>query len=89
MKTVTVSDHLGAAGRAAGNYVTTYAYRDPIYDGRRRDFRGFRDATATVAGDANEPATVTEMHFLTGDCVDEDDSGRCTASTRGPSTTWR
>jgi RHS repeat-associated protein len=82
VKSMTTNDHLDAAGRKAGSYRTEYTYRDPAYDGRRRDFRGFRSATATAIGDASHTARITETQFLTGDCVDEDASGRCAANAR-------
>ena len=45
---VTDSDNLDLAGRPGGNYVTEYSYRDPVYDGRQREFRGFRQATPGI-----------------------------------------
>jgi RHS repeat-associated protein len=69
---VTESDNLNLIGRPAGKYVTTYSYRDPVYDGRQREFRGFRTARATRVGDANSPTSSTESTFLLGECKDEE-----------------
>jgi hypothetical protein len=44
-------DNLEKVGRPAGAYVTEYGYRDPVYEGRERSFRGFREATVRVLGD--------------------------------------
>ncbi|HEU4404456.1 MAG TPA: toxin TcdB middle/N-terminal domain-containing protein [Polyangiaceae bacterium] len=64
-------DHLPAAGGPAGEYVTEYAYRDPVFDGRQREFRGFRSATSKRLGDVNAPTALTASTFLLGECVDE------------------
>jgi RHS repeat-associated protein len=69
---VTEHDNLATVGRPAGDYVTTYEYRDPSFDGRQREFRGFKTARATRVGDANGPTAITESTFLLGECVDED-----------------
>jgi hypothetical protein len=52
---VTERDNLSVVGRPAGEYVTEYTYRDPVYDGVQREFRGFRHAQAKRLGDANSP----------------------------------
>ncbi|RYZ02077.1 MAG: hypothetical protein EOO73_33205 [Myxococcales bacterium] len=70
IKRVTESDNLTVAG-AASNLVTEYAYRDPFYDGRQREFRGFRTALSRRIGDANEATSVVEQQFLLGECQDE------------------
>ncbi len=68
----TEKDNLAIVGRPAGEYVTTYAYRDPLYDGRQREFRGFRSAEVTKIGDLNNPTATTSSIFLLGECKDED-----------------
>ncbi len=71
VKRVIDSENVAIAGVAGHTYVTGYAYRDPVYDGRQREFRGFRSATSTRIGDQNSPSDVTESTFLLGECVDE------------------
>jgi hypothetical protein len=68
---VTENDNLQLIGRAPGKYVTDYRYRDPYYDGRQREFRGFRSVRVTKSGDANSPASTDASTFLLGECVDE------------------
>ncbi len=66
-------DNLGTvAGLAARSYVTEYTYRDPLYDGQQREFRGFGYAEARRLGDDNSPTSLTGSTFLLGECVDED-----------------
>jgi RHS repeat-associated protein len=69
---VTDKDNLDAVGRPGGVYVTQYAYRDPVYDGRQREFRGFRSATATRLGDSNSPTSTTSSTFLLGECQNDE-----------------
>jgi hypothetical protein len=45
VKSTTVRDNLEKIGRTPGRYVTQYEYRDPLYEGRARDFRGFQRAS--------------------------------------------
>jgi RHS repeat-associated protein len=71
VKRVTESDNLTIAGAGPSSYVTEYTYRDPVYEGRQREFRGFRSASARRIGDANSPTDVTESTFLLGECLDE------------------
>ena len=71
VKRVTETDNHAVAGKPAGTYVTEYTYRDPVYEGRQREFRGFRHATAKRIGDDNSPTDITETEFLLGECVDE------------------
>src|SRR6266540_2838954 len=83
VKRVSESDHLGTVGRSAGRYVTEYAYRDAVYDGRQREFRGFRHAESKNIGDDNSPTSTTATDFLLGECKDEkpgDDIDPCSAS---------
>ncbi len=68
---ITEKDNLAIAGRPNGIYVTTYEYRDPVYEGRQREFRGFTSAKVTRVGDANGPTAITESRFLLGECKDE------------------
>src|SRR6185503_11567690 len=49
--------------------VTDYTYRDPVYEGRQREFRGFRRARSRRIGEANSPTDITESTFLLGECV--------------------
>ncbi|HMR08688.1 MAG TPA: hypothetical protein PKA88_23070, partial [Polyangiaceae bacterium] len=56
-------------------YVTEYSYRDPVFEGRQREFRGFKHASAKKIGDENSPTDITETEFLLGECVDETATG--------------
>ncbi len=69
---VTEQDHLDAVGLPAGVYTTQYSYRDAVYDGRQREFRGFRTARARQLGDANSPASTTATTFLLGECKNDE-----------------
>ena len=71
VKRVTETDNHAVAGKPAGTYVTEYTYRDPVFEGRQREFRGFARASAKRIGDDNSPTDVTETQFLLGECVDE------------------
>jgi RHS repeat-associated protein len=71
VKRVTEKDNLTIAGRPPATYVTEYTYRDPVYEGRQREFRGFREAEAKKVGDSNSPTSVTRSVFLLGECRDE------------------
>lgn len=81
-------DNLGKVfGLPARDYVTEYTYRDPIYDGQQREFRGFRYAESKRVGDSNSPSNFTASTFLLGECVDEtpdDGVDACSVSER-----WR
>ncbi len=68
----TEKDNLAIVGRPPGAYVTEYSYSNPVYDGRQREFRGFRDAEVKRIGDANSPTAITSSTFLLGECRDED-----------------
>jgi RHS repeat-associated protein len=81
---VTQSDNLPIAGRPGGQYVTEYTYRDPVYDGRQREFRGFREALETIRGDANSPTSFKRSTFLLGECAAEGGVDHC-----APSERWR
>lgn len=71
VKRVTESDNLSVAGSGPSQYVTEYSYRDPVYEGRQREFRGFKQARSKRVGDANSPTDFTESTFLLGECEDE------------------
>ncbi|MBN1653113.1 MAG: hypothetical protein JXA30_04985, partial [Deltaproteobacteria bacterium] len=68
----TARDNLERIGRPAGVYETEYQYRDPIYDGRTRQFRGFREAVVSMPGDSNYPTAHTRSVFLMGECPTDD-----------------
>ncbi|HKQ70887.1 MAG TPA: toxin TcdB middle/N-terminal domain-containing protein, partial [Polyangiaceae bacterium] len=68
---VKVRDNLERVGRAGGAIVTEYGYRDAVYDGRQREFRGFAQAEARTLGDANSPTSIARSYFLLGECKDE------------------
>src|SRR5690606_9512523 len=53
------------------SYVTEYTYRDPVFEGRQREFRGFKYAEAKKLGDQNSPTSISASHFLLGECADE------------------
>jgi RHS repeat-associated protein len=84
---VTERDQLPVAGGPGGSYVTAYTYRDAVYDGRQREFRGFRAVVSTRAGDDNSPTSSTSTGFLLGDCADDEPppaglTSRCTPAGR-------
>jgi YD repeat-containing protein len=86
VKRVTDSDNISIGG-ASGQYVTEYQYRDPVFEGRQREFRGFSRARSHRLGDANSPSDYTESTFLLGECEDEtptDGVDNCALSER-----WR
>ena len=87
VSTVTVRDNLGAVGRPDGVYVTRYAYRDPVYDGLQREFRGFSRTTVQTAGDANSPTSFTDTSFQLGE---RPAGGECGAiDYTDPANAWR
>lgn len=73
VKRVTEKDNLTIAGRPPATYVTEYTYKNPVYEGRQREFRGFRDVEAKKIGDSNSPTSITRSVFLLGECKDETD----------------
>jgi RHS repeat-associated protein len=73
VKRVTERDNITIRGRPPAEYVTEYEYRDPVYEGRQREFRGFARARARRLGDANSPTDVSESVFLLGECLDPAD----------------
>ncbi|HMR78322.1 MAG TPA: toxin TcdB middle/N-terminal domain-containing protein, partial [Polyangiaceae bacterium] len=75
VKRVTETDNHAVAGKPAASYVTEYSYRDPVFEGRQREFRGFKHASAKKIGDENSPTDITETEFLLGECVDETATG--------------
>ena len=64
---VTVRDNLGTVGRPDGAYVTRYTYKDPVYDGLQREFRGFSRTTVESVGDANSPTSISDTTFELGE----------------------
>jgi RHS repeat-associated protein len=64
-----VRDNLSKVGRSDGVYVTEYRYRDPVFDGRQREFRGFRSAEERRLGDVEAPTSISRSVFLLGECV--------------------
>src|ERR1043165_6148971 len=85
VKRVTESDNLNIAGQGTGKFVTEYQYRDPLFEGRQREFRGFTRARSKRLGDANSPSDFTESAFLLGECEDEtpgDGTDDCSLSER-------
>jgi len=71
----TVRDHLDRVKRPGGAIVTEYQYRDPIFDGKSRDFRGFREAVVRAIGDENSPTLLKRSEFLLGHSSDDQNSG--------------
>lgn len=71
VRRVTESDNLAFAGFTANAIVSEYEYREPVYDGRQREFRGFERARSKLLGDATSPTVYAESQFLLGECVDE------------------
>jgi hypothetical protein len=84
---VTVRDNLSVAGRPANVHATEYAYRDPVYDGRQREMRGFRSATTKAIGDANGRTALITTEMLLGECEDEPAPGLPSACS--PEGRWR
>ena len=74
--TVTVRDNLGTVGRPDGAYVTKYTYRDPVFDGMQREFRGFSETTVRTVGDANSPSSESRTQFLLGESPYTDKADR-------------
>lgn len=65
----TVRDNLETIGRPAGAYVTQYMYKDAVFEGRQREFRGFREAYVKVLGDSNSPTSTQRTVFQLGECT--------------------
>jgi RHS repeat-associated protein len=74
VKRVTESDNLTFAHFTPTVVVSEYEYRDPYYDGRQREFRGFRRARSRSLGDASSPTSYSESQFLLGECVESPSS---------------
>src|SRR5690606_16140253 len=70
VKRVTERDNITIRDRPPAEYVTEYESRDPVFEGRQREFRGFGRARARRIGDANSPTDVSESVFLLGECLD-------------------
>ncbi|MGE0325729.1 MAG: toxin TcdB middle/N-terminal domain-containing protein, partial [Polyangiaceae bacterium] len=69
VKRMSETDNLNVYGQGSRTYSTEYTYRDPVYDGRQREFRGFRVATSKAFGDANSPTSISRSTFLLGECL--------------------
>lgn len=74
VKRVAEYTELTIGGAAPEPLVTEYTYRDPRFEGRQREFRGFRRAEARKFGDANSPTSISTTEFLLGECQDETSS---------------
>jgi RHS repeat-associated protein len=85
---VVENDNLALVGRPGGTYVTDYTYRDAVYDGRQREFRGFRSAQTRREGDANGPSSTTSSAFLLGECADDEPPPAGLASRCTPEGRW-
>ncbi|HMA97768.1 MAG TPA: toxin TcdB middle/N-terminal domain-containing protein [Polyangiaceae bacterium] len=70
----TVRDNLEQVKRPGGAIVTEYQYRDPVFDGKSRDFRGFRETVVRAVGDANSPTLLKRSEFLLGHSSDDQSS---------------
>jgi RHS repeat-associated protein len=69
-----VRDNLDKVGRTAGVVTTEYRYRDPVFDGKARDFVGFRNTEVWSYGDSNSPTSIQKSEYLMGDMsVSNDD----------------
>jgi RHS repeat-associated protein len=67
----TVRDNLEKIGRPGGAIVTEYEYRNPVFDGKARDFLGFREAQVRSVGDTNSPTSIARSEFLLGHWTDD------------------
>jgi len=64
----TTRDNLETVGFSGGRYVAEYRYRDPLFVGTDRSFRGFQQAEVRTLGDASSPTSVTTTSFVYGPC---------------------
>jgi RHS repeat-associated protein len=71
VRKVSESDNLGRFDRGPNVKTTEYAYRDPVYDGRQQEFRGFRHAEVKELGNAAAPTSLVSSTFLLGECLDD------------------
>lgn len=71
VRRITESDNLTLGTVGPNKVVTEYEYRDPVYEGRQREFRGFKRARTKQIGDANSPTSYGESQFLLGECVSD------------------
>jgi RHS repeat-associated protein len=87
LSAVTEKDTLAMLGRAPASYVRQYTYRDAVYDGREREFRGFRSVHEVDVGDAGSPTRILDTTYLLGECVaDPGDPGPSPCTSAGM---WR
>jgi RHS repeat-associated protein len=86
---VAVRDNLSSVGRPEGIYGTEYRYRDPVFDGLQREFRGFRSTEVKVVGDANSPTSVTSTTFDLGERPASFPLDQAVVDYRTPAAAWR
>lgn len=84
---IATRDHLDAVGRPEGVYATELSYRDPVYEGREREFRGFREATVKTIGDGPSPTSLHRTTFLLGECPSY--ANGTSADVCNPSALWQ
>jgi len=80
-----VRDHLELIGRPSGAYITEYTYRNPVFEGRQREFRGFAEGIVSTIGDGNSPTSYQRTVFQLGECpaaVDGENVDVCSPSER-------
>lgn len=80
------SDGLSTGALGTGRYETDYTYRNPYYDGQRREFGGFQSTTVTHIGDSFEPTAIERSTFLQGQCIDNPSDGYDACA---PAERWR
>ena len=83
---VVENDNLSTGALGTGRYETDYTYRDPVYDGQRREFRGFGSSTTTHVGDSMQPTGIEVDTTLLGQCVPSSSDGYDVCA---PSERWR
>ncbi|MDD9938437.1 MAG: FG-GAP-like repeat-containing protein [Myxococcales bacterium] len=83
----TTRDNLELIGRPAGVHVTEYSYRDPVFEGRQREFRGFTEAVTRSIGDGNSPDAYQRTVFQLGECPESYDG--TDADVCSPDQRWR
>jgi RHS repeat-associated protein len=79
LKRITVRDNLDKIGRKPGVFASEYSYFDPYFDRNDRAFRGFRTVARHEIAAGGDVGHSARVHFLLGECTDEDTPGRCTA----------
>jgi hypothetical protein len=69
--------------------VTTYTYRDPMYDARDREFVGFTSVEAVTAGDATSPSMHVKTTFYQSFCDSSYVGKSCSQTADYPSRSLR